>query len=116
MISEIECQNVLECWLDMILFFFSLPQLDSQLASKKGEYTKYVADSKAKIADINLELDKWAKLRPITEMTAEECLKQLPEQKLVYDPQRKSYWPHEEDYEDWLKRVREEQAKLGDHH
>merc|ERR1712179_597554 len=35
--------------------------LDAQLVAKKAEYTKFVAESDAKIAEIQTELDKWEK-------------------------------------------------------
>merc|ERR1712080_688985 len=51
--------------------------LDSQLAAKKAEYTKFVAASEAKIAEIQTELDKWEKMRPFTEMTHVELVSEI---------------------------------------
>merc|ERR1711874_773837 len=42
--------------------------LDSQLVAKKAEYEKFVAASEAKIAEIQTELDKWEKMRPLSEI------------------------------------------------
>merc|ERR1711899_103065 len=52
--------------------------LDSALATKKSEYEKFVADSKVKIGEIQVELDKWEKMRPIEEMNKEEIVVQMP--------------------------------------
>merc|ERR1712020_364539 len=41
--------------------------LDTLLATKKSEYEKFVADSKVKIGEIEVELAKWEKMRPIEE-------------------------------------------------
>merc|ERR1711990_448602 len=76
--------------------------LDAQLAAKKAEYTKFVAESEAKVAEIQTELDKWEKMRPFTEMTVEELARQAPQLmgKLgLRDPvqHRKSYMKLEDD-------------------
>merc|ERR1711988_1454538 len=52
--------------------------LDAQLVTKKAEYTKFVAESEAKVAEIQTELDKWEKMRPFSEMTTEEFARQAP--------------------------------------
>merc|ERR1712109_293220 len=53
--------------------------LDAQLVAKKAEYTKFVAESDAKIAEIQTELDKWEKMRPFTDMCFEELARQAPQ-------------------------------------
>merc|ERR1719384_2845781 len=52
--------------------------LDTLLATKKSEYEKFVADSKVKIGEIEVELAKWEKMRPIEEMNKEEIVVQMP--------------------------------------
>merc|ERR1712029_788930 len=52
--------------------------LDTLLATKKAEHVKFVADSEAKIGEIQVELEKWEKMRPIEEMNKEEVLAQMP--------------------------------------
>merc|ERR1712241_538004 len=95
--------------------------LDSQLAAKKAEYTKFVAASEAKIAEIQTELDKWEKMRPFTDMTIEELARQAPHVlgKLgIRDPvqHRKSFLQMEdnkfvftETYDQWEDRMRIQQ-------
>ena len=48
------------------------------MATKKAEYGAFVVQSAAKIAEIELELEKWEKMRPIEEMNREEALAQMP--------------------------------------
>ena len=95
-------------------------QIDQQGAQKKSEYEKLVADSKAKIATINTELAKWEAMMPVEEMNREEALMYLPDhpliRKAVPNPNNPRFYPHDMDYEDWVKDAREKKAAMGDAH
>merc|ERR1712141_371237 len=92
--------------------------LDAQLAAKKAEYTKFVAESEVKVAEIQSELDKWEKMRPFTEMTVEELARQAPQlmgQLGIRDPvqHRNSFlqlkdnkFVYTETYDEWVSRIR----------
>merc|ERR1712117_597816 len=102
--------------------------LDAQLVAKKAEYTKFVADSDAKIAEIQTELDKWEKMRPFTDMTIEELARQAPQVmgKLgIKDPVQHRYmyltmegnnFVFEETYDEWVAKVKAHQAQEHQEH
>merc|ERR1712050_617863 len=102
--------------------------LDAQLVAKKAEYTKFVAESDAKITEIQSELDKWEKMRPFTEMTFEELARQAPQVmgKLgIKDPVQHRYthmtikddkMVFEETYDEWVAKVKAAQAQEHQEH
>merc|ERR1711997_626996 len=102
--------------------------LDSQLVAKKAEYTKFVAASEAKIAEIQTELDKWEKMRPFTDMNFEELARQAPQVmgKLgIKDPVQHRYthmtitdgkMVFEETYDEWVAKVKAHQAQEHQEH
>merc|ERR1712186_84193 len=102
--------------------------LDAQLVAKKAEYMKFVAESDAKIAEIQTELDKWEKMRPFTDMNFEELARQAPQVmgKLgIKDPVQHRYthmtitdgkMVFEETYDEWVAKVKAQQAQEHQEH
>ncbi len=83
-------------------------QIDSQTAQEKSKYEKFVADSKAKIVNINTELAKWEAMMPVEEMNREEALNAGLTQ-LVVDTRpgaQPQFWPHDEDFNEWQEYMR----------
>merc|ERR1712141_958220 len=89
--------------------------LDTLLATKKAEYGAFVVQSAAKIAEIEVELQKWEKMRPIEEMNREEAIAQMPHlvnQLKIRDPaqHKHSIGPdYTETYDQWEARMLERQ-------
>ena len=88
------------------------------MATKKAEYVKFVTDSEAKIGEIQVELEKWEKMRPIEEMNKEEVLAQMPHLAVtlgIRDPvaHKHSVGPtYEETYDEWEARMEIRQKEL----
>lgn len=79
--------------------------IESQAVEQKAEYEKFVAQSKTRIQGINEELAKWNAMMPIEEMNCEEALTYVPHLNLVVNPDKPSLWPHDQDYDEWRKRI-----------
>ena len=88
------------------------------MATKKAEYGAFVVQSAAKIAEIELELVKWEKMRPIEEMNKEEAIAQMPHlanQLKIRDPaqHKHSIGPeYTETVDQWEARMVERQVLL----
>ena len=88
------------------------------MATKKAEYAAFVVQSAAKIAEIEVELEKWEKMRPIEEMNREEALAQMPHlaNKLrIRDPAQHKYSigpDYTETMDQWEARMLERQVGL----
>lgn len=61
-------------------------------------------------------MDKWQNMRPIVDMTMEECLVMAPELNLVRDFRRKTFYPHDQSYEEWLAEAKELTKHAHDDH
>lgn len=81
--------------------------------SKKAEYTKFCADSATKIASIQVEMEKWSKMRPLEDMNMEEILVQAPELELVNDPRTPTMHPHDQTSEQMDETLKELYKKHG---
>merc|ERR1711971_820965 len=96
--------------------------LDTQLATKKAEYGAFVVQSAAKIAEIEVGLQKWEKMRPIEEMKREEAIAQMPHlvnQLKIRDPaqHKHSIGPeYTETYDQWEARMLERQKGIDAEH
>ncbi len=89
----------------MIVVFF---QLDSELATKKAEYQKMVAASNQKIEEIKVDLAKWEKTRPFEEMTREELVAHMPDQKLFTDVRKEKFVEQgDKEFDEWAAEARE---------
>lgn len=55
-------------------------------------------------------------MRPIVDMTMEECLVMAPELNLVRDFRRKTFYPHDQSYEEWLAEAKELTKHAHDDH
>ena len=92
------------------------------MATKKAEYGAFVVQSAAKIAEIEVELEKWEKMRPIEEMNREEALVQMPHlaNKLkIRDPaqHKHSVGPdYTETWDQWEARMEERQKVVDAEH
>lgn len=53
------------------------------------------------------EIAKWQAMKPVEEMTLEEAMDSCPEV-LEYNPNKPTFWPHDEDYDEWVKFMDEE--------
>ena len=82
--------------------------IESEGASLKSEYVKFVDESKARIVGIQKDQAKWEAMMPIEEMNLEEAL-DAGLTKYVVDvnvpDDQKSFWPHEETYGEFKKRI-----------
>ena len=92
------------------------------MATKKAEYGAFVVQSAAKIAEIEVELQKWEKMRPIEEMNREEAIAQMPHlvnQLKIRDPaqHKHSIGPeYTETIDQWEARMLERQVVLDAEH
>ena len=92
------------------------------MATKKAEYGAFVVQSAAKIAEIEVELQKWEKMRPIEEMNREEAIAQMPHlvNKLkIRDPaqHKHHYGPdYTETLDQWEARMLERQVGIDAEH
>ena len=92
------------------------------MATKKAEYGAFVVQSAAKIAAIEVELEKWDKMRPIEEMNREEAIAQMPHlvnQLKIRDPaqHKHSIGPeYTETIDQWEARMLERQVVLDAEH
>jgi len=83
----------------------TIAAIDAQGAEIKVAYTKFCADSNARIAGYTEELAKWEAMKPVEEMNLEEAL-DAGLTKFVVDPAAGTAWPHNETWEDYAARVK----------
>jgi len=81
-----------------------LAEIDAQAVESKANYTKFVAESNARIANFNAEVAKWEAMKPIEEMNLEEALDAGLTQ-FVIDPAAQTPWPHEESWDQYKERA-----------
>merc|ERR1712105_291981 len=74
--------------------------MGAQAVESKANYSKFVAESNARIANFNAEVAKWEAMKPIEEMNLEEALDAGLTQ-FVIDPAAQTPWPHEESWDQY---------------
>merc|ERR1712183_136046 len=79
--------------------------IESEGASLKSEYVKFVDESKARIVGIQKAQAKWEAMMPIEEMNLEEAL-DAGLTKYVVDVNVPSFWPHDETWESYVERLK----------
>ena len=105
--------------------------IEQQASQQKADYEKFVASSKARI-DGNFrrkenmilgtqkhncetyffppgfsgEVAKWQAMKPVEDMCLEEAYDSCPEV-LRVNPDKPTFWPHDQDYEEWRKWMKE---------
>lgn len=82
-----------------------LAEIDAQAVQSKANYSKFVADSQSRVDNFNSELAKWEAMKPVEEMTKEECLDAGLTQ-FVIDPAANTMFPHDETWDAYMERVR----------
>jgi F-type H+-transporting ATPase subunit d len=75
--------------------------IESAGVQEKATFEKFCAQSKTRITGITTEMAKWEAMMPVEEMNLEEALDAVPH--LVVNPNKPSFWPHDEDYDEWRK-------------
>jgi len=88
-------------------------KIDVQAKEEQAKYEKFVVQSKTRIEGINEELAKWSAMMPVEEMNLEEALEVVPH--LVIDRKNPSFWPHDRDYDEWVKMMKALPPDHGHH-
>jgi len=90
-----------------------LGEIDAQAVQQKARFTKFVADSNARITGYSSELAKWEAMMPVEEMTLEEALDSGLTQ-FVVDPDVPTLFPHDQTWEEYAAKL--EKATPHDFH